>query len=231
MNIYFLNIEIYFGRIVTYSLLIVLLTFLQSFINPIYGQTYNGAEEGVSPLLDIKLTSNSNLGIFVETNVNSFVCEFQDGDTYAKTLFKGKVYNGTEVFFKDGEIDLPIVKFDCGKFMMNNDFRELLKSEEYPNIQLEFIKAIWYSHKYLNSKHNNGKEIGYFMVNLTVAGKTKKAKVNIYTTEAEEGQLKCSGKIKINMKEFGLEPPVKFMGTVRVKEDIEVRFNLQFIRI
>ncbi|MCX2745968.1 YceI family protein [Mangrovivirga sp. M17] len=192
----------------------------------------NGDDDSQPFLLDIKLLEESSLGIFVETNVNSFVCEFQDENTYNKTLFKGIIENGgTDVTFRHGIINLPVVKFDCGKNMMNNDFRELLKSEKYPNIKLEFLKAIWYDRKNLNAEADNGEELGYFLVNLTVAGKTQQEKVNIYTTETKPGQLKCTGKIKINMKEFGLEPPVKFLGTVKVKEHIEIRFNLHFIRL
>ncbi|QCK14129.1 YceI family protein [Mangrovivirga cuniculi] len=220
-----------FYRIISIKSLFVIVFSLNSIVG--FSQGSNGSDDSSSALLDIKLLKDSNLGIFVETNVNSFVCEFSDEDTYKGTLFKGTMENSdeVEVLFKKGGIKLPVNKFDCGKNMMNNDFRELLKSDKYPNIKLEFIKAFWYDQDNLNSKTDRNKEIGYFIINLTVAGKTQKEKVPIYTTETQAGQLKCTGRVRINMKEFGLKPPVKFLGTVKVKEHIEVRFNLHFIRL
>jgi hypothetical protein len=167
----------------------------------------------------------SEISVWVETNVNNFTCEFTNPGQFNALQFKSEV-KADAIYFQDAILNLPVSEFDCGKELMNKDFRALLNETEYPYITIEFKSVKWYDEEMREAHKKMGKEIGLLEVLLKIAGTSHKKEVEVYTVEVLGHTLSGTGKIEVNIREFGLEPPEKFLGLVKVKETINIRFDL-----
>jgi len=61
--------------------------------------------------------------------------------------------------------------------------------------------------------------------NLTIAGVTKRIPVSFSMTTWLENTMTITGKITINMRDYGVEPPVALLGTVKTGEEIVFVIN------
>jgi hypothetical protein len=176
-------------------------------------------------MLNIKLLEESKISVLVETNVNNFTCEFTNPGQFNALRFKSEV-KADAIYFQDAILHLGVSEFDCGKELMNKDFRALLNEAEYPYITIEFKSLKWHDKEIREANKKMGKEIGLLEVLLSVAGTSHRKEVEVYTVEVLGHTLSGTGKIEVNIREFGLEPPEKFLGLVKVKETINIRFDL-----
>ena len=111
-------------------------------------------------LLNIKLLEKSEISVLVETNVNSFTCNFTQSEQFKALQFNGEV--GSEaIYFQNAVLQLPVSGFNCGKAAINEDFSALLNEEQYPNITIEFTSAKWYNKEAREANKKAGKEIGF----------------------------------------------------------------------
>ncbi|GAB1446146.1 hypothetical protein MASR2M41_18980 [Flammeovirgaceae bacterium] len=65
--------------------------------------------------------------------------------------------------------------------------------------------------------------------NLTVAGSTKSISVETEYQPLENQALLFTGKKKLKMSDFGIEPPSFMFGTVSTGDEITVSFNIKLI--
>ena len=164
----------------------------------------------------ILISPNSQLFIKGFTNVNSFICAFNIKELNKPIPLYYKIIED-KIVFEKAKLVLDNNCFDCGHRGMNKDFMTLLKSEDYPEILLE-LKEI---HK---NKHTPS--VVDALVELEIAGKTKSYPFSIEIKE--EGNIRVSGSLKINITDFGLNAPKKALGLIVVSEDIEIKFELLF---
>ncbi len=191
--------------------------------------------EKAHPAIDskrqIKLRFASDCGIKIngKTNVNSFECECNDQEPFEEKAFLGTVENG-RIDFDEASLAIPISYISCGNKMMNEDLYELLDSENHPNIYIEFIDANWDLLALWKQNPDSDQSIGYFDVDITIANVKRRQKVHIFRTEVDQTKLllATSGDILMNLRDFNIEPPVKFMGMVKVKEEIHLELDLNF---
>ena len=167
-------------------------------------------QEKVNVLID----PASSLNIHGKTNVNSFLCaqcETMDRDTLQVQLKQEG-----DVFLLDNAILMVRVNdFDCGIRQMTKEFRELLNAEAHP-----YLKMIINSVKPVNK----GKD---FMADISIilAGVKSNYRIPVQV-HTDERTLICSGKSQVSFVDFNLEPPVKFLGMVKVNEMLDISFNL-----
>lgn len=106
--------------------------------------------------------------------------------------------------------EIPMVKFDCGNRIMTKDLQATVKTTEFPSsfVNISDIKA--YGNHY---KCN---------LNFLITNKTLRYKDFILTKD----NSKLQGVIALNFSDIGLVPPVKMGGLIKVKDQIEVKFDL-----
>lgn len=179
--------------------------------------------------LQFTIIEGSQLIIQGETNVNSFDCAFTDKNLLSAVSFRGKVFD-RRISFLDAFLHLPVKELDCGSALMNDDLIKLLEADEFPEITVKFEEAFWYVETLWEEKEIEKNPIGYFTVKLSIAGVERFEEVNIYTTTLDRGKrvLSTTGVIVMDMREFGLEPPTKFLGMVKVKETLSILIDLNF---
>lgn len=154
----------------------------------------------------------SALSISGSTNVNKFDCKFNIDLTTAKQQIK-YIQKENFIIFSDLKLHLLTNGFDCGNKRMNSDFQDLLLNEIYPEIVIELDRIQSFSAEYIKA-----------YVTVRLAGKSKNYNLPVLIKED------CfEGKFKINIRDFGLDPPKKALGLIEVDESIEVQFDLKVL--
>ena len=181
-------------------MLVVAITFLSSY-----------SDKGIWVIDDA-----SQLAIYGSTNINNFICKI---DCYAggDTLEFVKNYSSREIQFSSNRMTIPIRSFDCGAKQISKDFQKTLKSETYPQLDINFRSL-----QNLSMKHNscvNG------IVDITIAGVTARYTTNYHVTRTRNTIL-LKGTQSVNFSDFKLEAPEKLKGLIKVNESLKVEFNL-----
>lgn len=161
----------------------------------------------------------SKLSIDGKTNVNSFTCaiaKYYGTDTLV--LHEGGK-NVRPVFVK-GSVGLDASTFDCGMAIMTSDFRKTIKSEVYPAIVIDFISFE------RNPSYKQGEENFIGILKISLAGSTKLFEVNCSIETNPNGLIHLKGGRQFTFADFGLTPPTRMMGTIKVQEDLHVKFHL-----
>lgn len=163
----------------------------------------------------IHILPDSEVVISGTSNVNAFSCVYRPGEAVSELPVAYQIANA-RYRFQSARLELRNDCFDCGGRMINRDFRTMLQTEVFPEIQLDLLSARFLPH----STTEVSAQIG-----VTLAG------VN-HTYQAVlqcegEGAVCVSGKVPMRLSDFRLQPPKKAMGLIRVADDIQVHLNIQ----
>ena len=157
----------------------------------------------------------SSLNIHGKTNVNKFLCAQQCETLKRDTVDVLLKTKGDVLELENAFLELNIRDFDCGITQMTNEFRELLLADKYPLLKM-----------YLNDVQQlegSGDWLARITINLAGEESTYRIPVKVHL---DDKTLICSGKSQVSFVDFNLEPPVKFMGLVKVNEMLDISFNL-----
>ncbi len=126
-------------------------------------------------------------------------------------------------------LQINVDGFDCGNQIMNKDFKNLLKEKEEPYITLQ-IKNIEPSYDFIVSREPGLSEIGFARVEIALAGAKNEYLIPLNSFDEVISQY-YMGQLTLNITDFQLDPPKKFLGLVKVEEEITVDFklNLNFV--
>ncbi len=189
---------------------IVILQFLLFTYIPIFAQA----------TFSVELQRNSSLTINGATNLLSFKLS-QSGDKLLKRNFIiTATQNKGKIVLSQNQQSILVRSFDSKNKMALRDFLKLVKADNYPNfnIQLNYFEIQPKATSAYISKAN-------VSVDITITGKTKQ--YNIPITSNQEGDLyTLNGREKINIRDFGLVPPIEMMGLLRVNEWIDIDFHI-----
>ena len=164
------------------------------------------------------IEKNSSLSIAGKSNVNCFTCdvpEYLHPDTV--TFYKEDHY---QQFFtiKGGPVIL-INRFDCHQRYITADLRKTLKSDDGATLKISLLNMGNFT-----PRADEQKVKGWVAIEL--AGITQKMEV-AYTVQTDSrGLLHLCGSRKVLFSDFGLVPPRKLAGLIKVEEEIDVSFRL-----
>lgn len=146
------------------------------------------------------------------TNINNFTF-FQYFDDKAKEQF---------IFVEKSEkliVQIPANKFEASNPMMHDDFLELIKADLYPKINI----LIYYNPKELTYPYN--KEILSKII-VKLAGTENNYTIQAKLFVCKDQNIRINGSVKLNLMDFHLKPPVKFLGMVKVNKEVLVNFGI-----
>ena len=149
------------------------------------------------------------------TNVNSFDCIYQleDMEKPIQVVYERQ---GNRLLFSQARLRLQNTCFDCGGRGINRDFRELLKTAEYPRVGLELLYAE------IPDQLVDPVQVG---LRITLAGVSRDFHTELICDM--DPDLCIYGDFPIQLSDFDLEPPSKALGMIRVNDRVEVRLNLR----
>ncbi len=170
-------------------------------------------QNGISKKTIVIDTEKSRVNIHGKTNINTFKCEYRIESM--QSSFDVEVINNPNYRkIKNGSIQLKVEDFICENVQMTNDFRDLLDFKNHPFINVD-VQEI--------SRRTDNNFI--LKTQIQLAGQQQKYQMQMVTDQNQEW-VYCEGEQKICITDFGLVPPEKFFGMVRVDEKISIRFQL-----
>ncbi|MFV1884432.1 MAG: YceI family protein [Balneola sp.] len=164
------------------------------------------------------ILEESKLRINGTSNLNDFECIYED-EIEPDTLTHNVEVRDTSIAVQGDDISLKIDSFNCGKRGINRDFRKTLKSDVYPNIEIELLSIV----------SPNGQPT---LANIatTLGGVTREYTIVLRDYEFLDDLVIVSGTNEINMTDFGISPPTALFGMIKVKDQISIDFTLSIKR-
>jgi hypothetical protein len=190
-------------------LLVTILIFLSSYQSP-------GPD-----LSSWLIEHNSSLQINGSSNINSFTCDVKEYLRQDTLWCLQDERNSRYVFTSNSMLRLDIRRFDCHHKYITADFRKMVKADVYPTLIIRFLS--------LDPIKHGSTVKGQVLVEL--AGKKKIMDVEYACEQLASGQMHLTGTRSMRFPDFELEPPKKIGGLIRIKEDINVQFNLYFRKL
>lgn len=162
------------------------------------------------------IQKNSHLSIEGKSNVNSFRCEITE---YLRpdTIYFLRDEQNPNVISLRGGIFIHINRFDCHQQYITKDLRKTLKADEQPLLKIGLLNIGNYT-------ANSGKAKGW--VNIELAGVSRTVEIDYQVVNSNHEILELNGSQIVKFSDFGLTPPHKLAGLIKVEEALKVRFRL-----
>ena len=181
--------------------------------------------DGEDPKHEIWLVkSNSSLKVDGKTNINSFNCVVP---SYGKmdTLICFRPSSINEPCRVESKLIIEIENFDCHHRIMTKDLQKTLKAHTYPSMIID-IKSF---SRILSSVTHSSSITG--KADITLAGVVKNYTINFSYRQIGSDNVELIGTRAILFSDFGLKPPSKLGGTIKVKDQLDVEFKLQLKKV
>ena len=164
---------------------------------------------------------SSHIKINGETNINKFGCELFI-PTATDTLEVKSQKTQLSIAFEQLILTYKVNDFDCGMSALTHDFRDILNAENYPFIKLQ-----------INQIDVNPKSEGFERlmasadVTVTIAGVSQDLLIlNSYVINRTESDLTLFGRQSLKMTGFGITPPTRLLGALRVYDLLDISFEI-----
>lgn len=162
------------------------------------------------------IEKSSNLSIEGRSNVSSFQCDVTEY-LRADTVFFYK--DDQQIFTTKGGLTINVNGFDCHQRYLTNDLRKTLKAAEFPLLKIDLLSLGNFT-----AGDGNQKVKGWVAVQL--AHITRKIEVDYTVKTGNGGILHLYGSQQLLFSDFGLVPPQKLAGLIKVEQQINIRFQL-----
>jgi polyisoprenoid-binding protein YceI len=168
----------------------------------------------------LTLRTESRLWVDGTSSVRSFSCKAPvldatiataEGDAVAAVLAGKNAVTSVK-------LTVPIEKMDCGNGTMNGHMQKALKMKEFPTIAFQLDN-------YALTKGDTALA-GSLHGSLTIGGVAKAIVLPVTLKAGPDGALRATGVYELNMRDFQLQPPSLMMGTLKVRENVKVNFDL-----
>ena len=169
----------------------------------------------VAMAVDVK--KNSTLSINGTTNVVNFKLTQNSDNFIKKNMIITASQNKNRLYLSETQLAVPVKSFNSSNKMALRDFYKLMKSEEFPtmNIQLNYSEL----------PASKASTTGNAVVDVTITGVTKKYS---FPVKAVKNGTNYTFKVMkdINIRDFGLVPPVQMAGLLKVDDMININMNM-----
>ena len=161
------------------------------------------------------IEKNSNLCIEGKSNISSFQCDVVQ---YLRTDTIFIYKNDPRLFTAKGGLSIDVNTFDCHQRQITADLRKTLKAGQCPlKIDLLTIGSF-------PAATGDYRTTGWVAIQL--AGIVRKLEVNYIVQVEKDGSIQLTGSQQVLFSDFGLTPPRKLAGLIKVEERLNVRFRL-----
>jgi hypothetical protein len=119
---------------------------------------------------------------------------------------------------RSGALDVPVRSLDCGIGLQNVHLREALGATTHPEIS--FILSDYVVER--------GEDVSNVRMQglLRIAGTERAVVVHGSVFRNAVGQLILRGAREIDVRDFGVKPPRRFLGLLRVRNEVTVHFEV-----
>jgi hypothetical protein len=193
------------------------------FLLPAAAQPVAGPPGGIHSPVKWTVERSSLMIITGHSNIGGFSCdimEYLEPDTLL--FWPDKGYDRSD--FLSGGLSLDIRQFDCHHGFITRDFRRILKSDDYPKLNIRFLSM---------DRFETGNDVRHIKgwVTIELAGVTRKFDIDYSCRPYGYQQLLLSGTRDMRFSDFNLTPPSRLAGLVRIEQGIRVEFRLLLKRL
>lgn len=179
------------------------------------------AEAQSASTIRLRLEPGSELTIDGTSNVHDFQCKTNKINAYVD-VDPGYTKDLTKVArpIVSVTVNIAVKSLKCGKGQMDENMYKTLKADEN-----QIIKYTLSGYDILdaNTTAFAAKTTG----TLTIMGKQKTVAMKIDAARLSEGKATAQGEETLLMTDFGIKPPSFMFGTMKVGNEIKVKFNLK----
>ncbi|MDR2232014.1 MAG: YceI family protein [Tannerella sp.] len=176
-----------------------------------------------------ELQDKSWIKINGESNVVDFSFR-QDAEGFIdKTMDITAVRTGNQVTLSRKVVTIAIKEFDSEDKMALRDFFKLVKADEHPyiTVTLAHFDYLGIGFDNLSILRTPFVDIALY-VDIRLAGVEKPYIIPVRAAR-NDGKVEITGSKKIDIQDFGLTPPTALFGMIKVKEWIEIDFQINLM--
>lgn len=165
------------------------------------------------------IQNNSHLTVHGKTNINSFSCTVSEyGRLDTIEINEKRSPNGHYVVHSNLVVEVD--DFDCHHKIMTKDLKKTLKTNEYPFMLIDILSLSQHISKALPQSSISTQ------LTITLAGVKKSFVMSFDVRQENDNRIMLRGDKGIQFSDFGLTPPRKLGGAIKVKNDLQVNIVL-----
>jgi polyisoprenoid-binding protein YceI len=165
---------------------------------------------GFAAYTTLTLEPNSTLTIEGTSTVKGFKCSAKKLDA----AINAEPGSPLAELVKGGTVVIPVEQIDCGNGTMNEHMRKALKLKENPEIVFTLASYTLTG----NTAALKG--------TLKIAGVTKPIEIPATVIDENNGVVRVKATKPLNMTEWSVKPPSLMLGTMKVRENVTVSFDV-----
>lgn len=169
----------------------------------------------------LQLEPGTELSISGTSTVHGFTCKTSKIDA-TLVVDRGYTKDLTKIArpIVNVRVEIPVKSLDCGNGKMNSNMYKTLNADKNPTI----VYALS-GYDLMNGTASSfgAKTTG----TLTISGKENAAAMQISAERVEGTKAVAKGDYAIKLTDFGIKPPSFMLGTLRVGNEIKIKFSLK----
>lgn len=177
---------------------------------------------------EVRVHADSRFWIKGEATTHDFTCvvERVEGTATLPPASEAETTTSRQPSRSEGQaqalVRVPVEAFDCGNSRMTADLKETLQMEAHPTIRLELVHASVVGPVVGRAGWHRIEALG----TLTIAGTKRLRRIHLIGRAMGDDRYRVQGCHTLRMTYFGIEPPTKALGLIKVKNRVEVQFDL-----
>jgi polyisoprenoid-binding protein YceI len=171
----------------------------------------------------LRLDPSSELTIEGTSSLHAFHCKTNKINAYVD-VDPGYAKDLTKIArpIVSVKVNVVVRTLSCGNTQMDKNMYGTLKADENP-----IIKYTMTGYDILDGSASPAAFVAKTTGSLTISGKEKAIDMKINAERLSDGMATAQAEQAILMTDFGIEPPSFMFGTLKVGNEIKVKFNLK----
>ncbi len=166
------------------------------------------------------VTNMDKIWVTGSSNIRGFTC--RAGQVYVNAEAAPEDFDRTKndglPAIRSGALQVPVHSLDCGIGLQNAHLFETLGATEHPAISFSLSDYVIDRGESVSTVRMQGL--------LRIAGKERSMVLHGTVSRDAAGQLILRGQREIDMRDFGITPPRRFLGLLRVRNEVTVHFEV-----
>lgn len=172
----------------------------------------------VSTLYPVAPESQDRVWFDGSSNIRNFTCSAKQVNVSAEAALEdfARTKNDGLPAIKSAALEVPVRSLDCGIGLQNSHLFETLSATTHPSITFVLSNYAVEGSGVDRVVRINGA--------LRIAGVERNVVIRGKMIRAQDGQLMLAGDRDLDVSDFGVQPPKRFLGLLRVRKEVTVHF-------
>lgn len=129
-------------------------------------------------------------------------------------------FTGSDISMVTGQVEVRVMDMHSGIGLRDRHMRGTMNADSFPVIRFELVGVV--------PEGRNGDTLAVaFQGRLTIHGVTKAIRVPGWVL-IRPSEVEAASRFTLDMREYGIRPPSRFLGTVQVQPDVAINVRLVF---